>query len=342
MYKGISPRLHKLPLRWKLIASCVGLVIVLCMAMAIITLFCFHVHQRKQMKQFGTVILDNMVKSSRHYLAAYDYHGLRSILREPHQIAELAYVAIYDDTGRLIAYSPSYDSPHYEQIEKYRSLPKEQTLHLRSLVVPNDQLLTLSRNVYHNGSAAPVGMVQIALSEEQTFRPLNRVLQYVSIWGGFLIAVLAAVLGWILTRFARPLIELANYCRNSKLLSPDKLLVVQTSTPEITTIVDSFSSMTHRIVDQELLLAAQQNQLKIGQIATQVAHDIRSPLAALEVATAGLAELPEEKRLLVRRATARNKIGPRSQRPPGRKRQHHGPRKKTPRSNCSPASLIPW
>lgn len=41
------------------------------------------------------------------------------------------------------------------------------------------------------------------------------------------------------------------------------------------------------------------------QVAEQVAHDIRSPLSALDMVLKDLKELPEEKRLMVRSATQR-------------------------------------
>ena len=42
-----------------------------------------------------------------------------------------------------------------------------------------------------------------------------------------------------------------------------------------------------------------------AKIATQVAHDIRSPLAALEVVSRNVAQLPEDKRILIRSAVGR-------------------------------------
>lgn len=44
---------------------------------------------------------------------------------------------------------------------------------------------------------------------------------------------------------------------------------------------------------------------KFGLLAAQVSHDIRSPLSALNMVTASLRDLPEEKRILIRSATQR-------------------------------------
>jgi signal transduction histidine kinase len=43
----------------------------------------------------------------------------------------------------------------------------------------------------------------------------------------------------------------------------------------------------------------------IGELASQVAHDIRSPLAALDSVTRDLSHLPEDKRIIIRSATGR-------------------------------------
>ena len=50
---------------------------------------------------------------------------------------------------------------------------------------------------------------------------------------------------------------------------------------------------------------AYSNTLAISSIASQVAHDIRSPLAALSMAERDLAALPEDTRLIIRSAIGR-------------------------------------
>lgn len=48
-----------------------------------------------------------------------------------------------------------------------------------------------------------------------------------------------------------------------------------------------------------------EHEAKIGRLAAQVAHDIRSPLAALDIIVRDLSSLPEKHRLTIRRATQR-------------------------------------
>jgi signal transduction histidine kinase len=52
-------------------------------------------------------------------------------------------------------------------------------------------------------------------------------------------------------------------------------------------------------------LIAQERERVAWDTASQVAHDIRSPLAALEVASADISQLPEDKRVLIRTAIGR-------------------------------------
>ncbi len=74
---------------------------------------------------------------------------------------------------------------------------------------------------------------------------------------------------------------------------------------EILLLRKSIQSFLRRIQEhQDEIITLKQNET-YGQIAQQVAHDIRSPLAALNMVATSLSELPETKRLLLRNATQR-------------------------------------
>lgn len=49
----------------------------------------------------------------------------------------------------------------------------------------------------------------------------------------------------------------------------------------------------------------QQKMSELGELAAQISHDIRSPLAALEIISGDVAQLPEDKRILIRSAVGR-------------------------------------
>lgn len=67
---------------------------------------------------------------------------------------------------------------------------------------------------------------------------------------------------------------------------------------EFNGLLQSLSEAQHEIVNSK-------RQAAIVELARQVSHDIRSPLAALDSATANVAQLPEEQRLIIRSAVGR-------------------------------------
>lgn len=94
-------------------------------------------------------------------------------------------------------------------------------------------------------------------------------------------------------------------------LSRFKDRLVSTVTLFVAAIFIFFSFITiiwHRRVLQlevQNSLIHAERDAAVGRMAAQVAHDIRSPLAALEVAAGALAQLPENKRILIRAAVSR-------------------------------------
>lgn len=78
---------------------------------------------------------------------------------------------------------------------------------------------------------------------------------------------------------------------------------------KIPVILAPLRQMIHQVISRHFQLIEEQERLArttaIGHMATQVAHDIRSPLAALDSITGDIEQLPEEKRILIRSAISR-------------------------------------
>ena len=77
------------------------------------------------------------------------------------------------------------------------------------------------------------------------------------------------------------------------------------SNDELAVLSRGFNAMLKAVKASESDRAQADKLQSIAKVATQVAHDIRSPLAALHIVAATTDDLEEEKRLLIRDATAR-------------------------------------
>jgi signal transduction histidine kinase len=79
--------------------------------------------------------------------------------------------------------------------------------------------------------------------------------------------------------------------------------------------INEISNLTQALINYEALrkqteitnqeIAKLNNQAALSKVAAQVSHDIRSPLAALEVATQDISSLPEDRRVLIRASISR-------------------------------------
>jgi signal transduction histidine kinase len=74
---------------------------------------------------------------------------------------------------------------------------------------------------------------------------------------------------------------------------------------EIGELATHVSDMFRRLTTAEEHHERDRHLVAVGHVASQVAHDIRSPLTALRVVAGHLAELPEEKRVMIRSAVQR-------------------------------------
>lgn len=122
----------------------------------------------------------------------------------------------------------------------------------------------------------------------------------ISIWCGANVAGI---------HFSRKLvIRISNLSRaieNAKTL--DDLSSLRRTLTELDPIISALHSVNRKLRASMEENAQLQAQAAIGEIASQVSHDIRSPLAALDMAISDLPALTDERRTLVRNAVGRIK-----------------------------------
>lgn len=84
-------------------------------------------------------------------------------------------------------------------------------------------------------------------------------------------------------------------------------VIANTPIFEVSKILESYNDLVDQ-TNKMLDMVAQTNKnTSIAEIASQVSHDIRSPLVALDMVIKDLSELPEEKRILIRSSIGRIK-----------------------------------
>lgn len=118
------------------------------------------------------------------------------------------------------------------------------------------------------------------------------------------------ILAYILTLTFVYFIVFNNFLKNELSAKMKALMTGGAAAP--TPLYEEFEPIHRILSDYQDSLAqskAQEFKLKfeagLGGLAAQVAHDIRSPLAALEVAAGDATQLPEDKRILIRSAVGR-------------------------------------
>ncbi|ODN42867.1 hypothetical protein BGC07_07945 [Piscirickettsia litoralis] len=77
------------------------------------------------------------------------------------------------------------------------------------------------------------------------------------------------------------------------------------SRDEVNVLADALDKMIDKIKNDQNKLLESEKSKTLANLASQVAHDIQSPLTALSAMTKDVEKLPEEKRLLIQQATQR-------------------------------------
>lgn len=124
--------------------------------------------------------------------------------------------------------------------------------------------------------------------------------------------LLLLVLGWVAGRMmahrlSRPMVALSSEIAGGDLetLSTLGRVPAPNDVEETFVLKKAVSDLARNLLESRKDLVETTEKAAISALAAQVAHDIRSPLAALEVASADAARLSEEQRVLIRSAVGR-------------------------------------
>lgn len=115
----------------------------------------------------------------------------------------------------------------------------------------------------------------------------------------FVLILFLFISSWVQVRLFGPISRLIDLSSRNDALT--QLGLFKTNSTDIEILRNLFTNLViHRVENEKL-----EKQAAIANIAAQVAHDIRSPLAALSVLESDMAILSEDKRILIRSAINR-------------------------------------
>lgn len=165
-------------------------------------------------------------------------------------------------------------------------------------------------NIYYGPHGQDIaGTVSINYDESSVSKLMQRLLIF-SFLSILLIGLLMALLARKLQRsITLPIAIMAERFKEKlpQFTANEKMELSRSEIIEIRDILKSFLTTYERIEDYQKQEVKDAALRSVALLAQQVAHDIRSPLAALSSADKGLSELPEDSRLLIRSAVSRIK-----------------------------------
>lgn len=172
----------------------------------------------------------------------------------------------------------------------------------------NRDVIPDHRRVYsiqvRTGTGGALGQLTVLKNQSKEFRIWDEQL-VLSVSG--LLAIALIILGLqasTLIKILRPVSDLAAEIQNEASRLQIKLSS-ELGEDEIFIIKKWFSEVAQSWHDEKEKAARESKFKAIGSLAAQVAHDIRSPLSALNMVASTLIEVSEDKRLIIRNATAR-------------------------------------
>jgi signal transduction histidine kinase len=148
-----------------------------------------------------------------------------------------------------------------------------------------------------------VSCYAISISPSLTSEELRKFVLIFIAWLAIFSLSALFCLAWMTYTALVPLRHLIQWAKNVETL--EKISLSQRPPQEIKEVSEIMNAMMERLREAQHSLVIAERDAAIGQVSAQVAHDIRSPLAALEMIFHGTRGIREEERILMRSAVDR-------------------------------------
>jgi len=294
---------HNFPLRGYLLSTLSVTIIIVGVIMILGAYFILSNHGKKELDKLGTILIEDLAKTTTSHLTTYNYFWLRNNIKNYQYAKDIYYAAVYDDTGRLVAYYPEYEMGIYDYIPKHNTNQIEsQDIHRKFKRITNKRGVLYSKNVFDKGKI--VGRVSIFLTFTEIETAVNKMVMYLSFFGIVAFILLLSIISYFVKKCVGPVSKLAQIMKSYP-IEKSEIGINKNPIKEVNQLYSSFQTMSAEIEQQKEKLAEAIAHTEIAKNARQVSHDIRSPLASLQAVVSMIDNLPEEQRTLMRSAVQR-------------------------------------
>jgi len=184
--------------------------------------------------------------------------------------------------------------------------------HRHSTLWPILKLQTMFTIPILDSNASKWGSLTIVLDPDFLLEPVEKAMRNLSIVCISLFLVLLGILMLIIDSRSQPITSLVSYIRSfSNTKYNEETMQTLLNEPvffgvkELDLLREEFKKSVANIIELQKEIQERSLRDELNKVALQVAHDIRSPLAALEVVTSSLEQLPDDESVLIRSAISR-------------------------------------